>query len=155
MKTIRVLFVCMGNICRSPAAEGVMKDRIQRLKLQQLLECDSAGMIGYHAGEMYDSRMRAHALKRGISLEGRSRQFIFPDDFLHFDYILAMDHDNLEGLLKLSKGQFDAKIALFTSYLKTRQAPIVPDPYYGGDKGFEEVLDIVEDGVDGFLNTIS
>ena len=152
----KVLFVCMGNICRSPAAEGVMQKMINDSGLSEKIYVDSAGTIGYHSGERADRRMIKHAKKRGYDLLSISRQFDPHRDFLEFDYIVAMDDINLADLKQMDEtGQYAHKIFKMTDFCKKIKADIVPDPYYGGDQGFETVLDIVEDGCSGLLEKIN
>ncbi len=149
---LQLLFVCMGNICRSPSAEAVMTHLIEQTGLTHRIFCDSAGTIAYHAGEPADARMMRHASKRGYNLTSISRQ-IKPADFERFDYIMAMDTDNLNGMNPfIPQGNFKAKIKLMTDFCNHPHPGYVPDPYYGGAEGFEQVLDILEDACSGFLN---
>ena len=150
-KKYKILFVCLGNICRSPAAEGIMKDLIKRSKLEYLIEVDSAGTYGGHAGDLPDSRMRAHALRRGYNLTHRSRQ-IKVDDFDEYDMIIAM---NVNKLRRLAPDVASIqKIYLMTDYCTRLQVDHVPDPYYSGSDGFEQVLDILEDACAGLLKKL-
>lgn len=153
MEKIRVLFVCMGNICRSPTGEGVFKHFIDERALNERFEIDSAGTIGHHTGANADSRMSSAAAKRGYELLSRARQ-VAVEDLNSFDLIIAMDHDNLADLQRLAGGPRD-NIRLLGSYLPNasgnQEAPPVPDPYYGGDAGFEEVLDMIEAACDSML----
>ncbi|HMP78707.1 MAG TPA: low molecular weight protein-tyrosine-phosphatase [Pirellulaceae bacterium] len=140
-----VLFVCMGNICRSPAAEGVLQHLVVASGLEAAIAVDSAGTIDYHAGELPDARMRAAAARRGLNLSSRARQ-VKRHDFQSFDLIVPMDRTNLRHLESL-RGSMDcrAELKLLSTYLNTERWPIdVPDPYYGGDDGFEFVLDMLE-----------
>ncbi len=151
---INILFVCMGNICRSPSAEAVMNGVIKKHNLQDKIKCDSAGTIGYHAGEPADQRMKAHASKRGYDLTSIARQ-IDHDDLLDFDYIITMDRENFEDVKKLdSTGLYSDKISMMTDYAKNGNASSVPDPYYGGADGFELVLDLLEDSCEGLIDHI-
>ncbi|CCY39376.1 putative uncharacterized protein [Tannerella sp. CAG:118] len=153
-KKYKILFVCLGNICRSPAAEGIMKDLIKRSKLEYLIEVDSAGTYGGHAGDLPDSRMRAHALRRGYNLTHRSRQ-IRVDDFDEYDMIIAMDDMNVNKLRRLAPDVASIqKIYLMTDYCTRLQVDHVPDPYYSGSDGFEQVLDILEDACAGLLKKL-
>lgn len=146
MKKTRLLFVCMGNICRSPAAEGVMNHLIQEENLERQIECDSAGTIHFHAGNPPDRRMRAAAENRGIRLTSRARQ-ITRNDLDDFDLILTMDEDNFAYVTALDPtSEHRSKIKRFCSYCTAHTDTEVPDPYYGGDAGFEHVLDMLEDG---------
>lgn len=142
----RVLFVCMGNICRSPAGEGVLRHLLAGDPLAGRVEIDSAGTIDLHTGHRADPRMRAAAHKRGIDLTGRARQ-VEGEDFDQFDLILAMDDENLSELQRL-QGARETRAEL-RSFCEMCGAPgirEVPDPYYGGDDGFERVLDLLQDG---------
>lgn len=145
----KVLFVCLGNICRSPAAEGVMKELVQRAGLQGQIKCDSAGTSAYHIGEKADARMIKHAQARGYKLESLSRK-VDSRDGETFDHILAMDQSNYEDLIGLFP-KHQHKIEKMTSYCKFHTYSEVPDPYYGGDEGFELVLDLLEDSCQQLL----
>ncbi len=152
---IKVLFVCLGNICRSPAAEAVFQHLLNERDLSHRIYVDSAGTSGCHKGDKADSRMREHAEKRGIKLTSISRQLSFPKDFDKFDYIIVMDNVNLEAVRTLDKeGEYSRKILKITDFANNRTEAEVPDPYYGGAKGFEQVLDIVTDGAIGLLEEI-
>lgn len=147
----KVLFVCLGNICRSPAAEGVMRAMAAGMPV----EIDSAGTAGYHIGELPDARMRSHAAKRGYPLTHRARQFDAAD-FERFDLILAMDASNMRNLKALDrKNAFGGKLRMMTDYCTALSVTEVPDPYYGGPEGFEHVIDILEDACRGLLKEIS
>lgn len=146
-KQVSVLFVCMGNICRSPAAEGVFRDYVEQQGVAENFHIDSAGTIGYHSGNPADPRMCEAAARRGYELTSTSRQ-VTPEDPEEFDLIVAMDRDNLAELKYLAGGH-RPHIRLLGSYLPEHrgtqgQAPQVPDPYYGGLQGFEVVLDMLE-----------
>lgn len=142
----KVLFVCLGNICRSPAAEGIFKRLITENQLQDKLECDSAGTSSYHSGESADARMINHASRRGYSLTSISRPF-FPDtDFDKFDLIVAMDNKNYSDLLSVADNEEqESKVVKMVDYCKIHKISGVPDPYSGGPDGFEHVIDILED----------
>ena len=149
---MKVLMVCLGNICRSPSAEAVFKRIVDDNHFMDSFEIDSAGTSGYHSGEPADTRMQLHASKRGIRLTSISRKFNSPYDFDHFDLIVAMDNDNLYNLKQLARHKKDlVKICLMTDFASSTQYTEVPDPYYGGAKGFETVLDILEDAGNGLL----
>ena len=151
----KVLFVCWGNICRSPSAEAVFSGLVDRAGLTAEIEIDSAGTIAAHAGERADSRMRKHASKRGYQLNSISRKINVDHDFEHFDYIIAMDDKNLSDLMYLARNEKDlAKLSKMTDYARDLSYSAVPDPYYGGDEGFELVLDILEDACQGLLTNI-
>ncbi|KAF9596991.1 hypothetical protein IFM89_014705 [Coptis chinensis] len=161
-KPSSVLFVCLGNICRSPAAEGVFTDLVQKRGLQSNFKIDSAGTIGYHEGDPADARMRGASKKRGIEITSISRP-IRPSDFKDFDIILAMDRQNKDDILgALERWKFketlpsDAhkKVKLMCSYCKKHNETEVPDPYYGGPQGFEKVLDLLEDACESLLDSI-
>jgi len=154
-RMIRVCFVCLGNICRSPTAEGVMKALVIEAGLEDDVEVSSAGTAAYHAGELPDSRSREEARARGIELRSRARQFL-ARDLARFDYVLAMDRDNLTDLRDLSEDPDSMqKIELLRSYDKGLRRPAdVPDPYYGGGRGFERVFDICDAACRGLLQHI-
>ena len=153
-KSIGVLFVCMGNICRSPAGEGVFRHYVNTAGYEKQIRIDSAGIIDYHAGDPADYRMREAASRRGYALNSIARQ-IKSSDFQEFDLIVPMDHDNLYDLQRLAGGP-RPNILLLGSFLPDARdnqlAPPVPDPYYGGDRGFEMVLDMVEAACPGMLD---
>ena len=146
---VSVLFVCMGNICRSPAAEGVFRHYVAQQRESRRFHIDSAGTIGYHAGNQADQRMRNAAANRGYTLDSVARQVI-ATDLDRFDLIIAMDLDNLSDLQALARNHRAAPdLRLLGSFLPeyhgaSAQAPEVPDPYYGGAQGFEQVLDMIE-----------
>lgn len=151
----RVLFVCMGNICRSPAAEIVFRKIVDDAGLSESLEIDSAGTIGYHAGNPPDSRMSDHLRRRGYEITGRSRP-VTSEDLDIFDLILTMDEENQADVLRLgSSGNHKAEIVPFVTYLREHSADRIPDPYHGGDKGFAHVIDLVVDGCVGLLDEFS
>lgn len=142
---MKLLFVCLGNICRSPAAEGIMNYLIQKEGLEKKIICDSAGTSAFHAGHSADSRMREHAKRRDYLLESKSRKFR-TNDFKEFDYILTMDPQNYQDVCQLSNSEEELKKVIpITDFCVHNKVSKVPDPYYGGDRGFEEVLDILED----------
>jgi len=153
----RLLFVCLGNICRSPAAEGVFLHLIAREGLEDRFVVDSAGTGGWHVGNPADRRMRAAAERRGIHLPSRARQIELAD-FTSFDRILTMDDDNLRNVRSLARELGErpglARIEPMTSHCRVHQVSEVPDPYYGGEQGFEDVLDLLEDACGGLLETL-
>lgn len=136
-----VLFVCLGNICRSPTGEGVLQHLVQDRGLEQQIRVDSAGTIGYHEGNQADSRMRDHASKRGYSLESRSRKIV-EADLESFDLIIAMDRSNFSDIMSIDSEALNVR--LLSDYLDDNWPKDVPDPYYGGAEGFETVLDMIE-----------
>ncbi len=149
----KVLFVCMGNICRSPSAEAVMNHFIKVKGLEDKIVTDSAGTIAYHEGEPADPRMQRHAMKRGYELNSIARKIKY-EDFDKFDYIVAMDKENYNDLSNMDPdGIYSHKISMMTDYSSNGYNE-VPDPYYGGSEGFELVLDILEDSVEGLINKI-
>ncbi len=152
---VRILFVCMGNICRSPAGEGVMRALVTEAGLAGRVEIGSAGTIGMHAGELPDRRMRAAALKRGYALTSRARKFT-AEDFAAYDLILTMDEENRGNVLALAKTDEErARVRVFCDFCERYDEAEVPDPYCGGPQGFEHVLDLLEDGCAGVLKEIS
>ncbi|MGR9114545.1 MAG: low molecular weight protein-tyrosine-phosphatase [Gammaproteobacteria bacterium] len=154
MKKIRILFVCMGNICRSPTAEGVFAKLLSDQNMSHHFEIDSAGTHAHHVGEMPDQRAQKAAKERGIELQHiRARKVIF-GDFDDFDYLLAMDGENYEILMSVCPDENKHKIKYFLEYAPHLGTREVPDPYFGGQYGFEKVLDLVQEASIGFLNTL-
>nr|WP_314750177.1 low molecular weight protein-tyrosine-phosphatase [uncultured Porphyromonas sp.] len=143
-RPIRILFVCLGNICRSPSAEGVFRHYVSEQGACDRYDIDSAGLIAHHEGELPDGRMRAHAARRGYELTSRSRPITY-EDFFHYDYIIGMDSVNRERLLDLAPTAETAqKVSLLTDWADDAPKDHIPDPYYGGAEGFEHVLDLIE-----------
>jgi protein-tyrosine phosphatase len=154
MKQIKVLFVCLGNICRSPTAEGVFRHLVQQEGHSDWIKTDSAGTHAYHIGEQPDRRAQQTARTRGIDLSDlRGRQAIV-NDFHEFDYILAMDNENYQNLQRLCPQGHEDKLSLFLDFSQEYAESQVPDPYYGGERGFEHVFDLVESASRGLLDTI-
>lgn len=151
----KILFVCLGNICRSPSAEAVFNALIRKNGLENVFRCDSAGTDAYHVGEHADYRMRQFGLKRGYNLTSISRSFDPKNDFDRFDYIIGMDRQNVRDLKSVARNESDRKkIHLMTDFCIGKKYDSVPDPYYGGDAGFELVLDILEDACEGLIRKI-
>ncbi|MCE4554052.1 low molecular weight protein-tyrosine-phosphatase [Pelomonas cellulosilytica] len=152
MSTRRILFFCMGNICRSPTAEGVMRARLAAAGLD--VEVDSAGTHGYHVGEPPDERSQQHALKRGYDLGALRARRLEARDFERFDLVLGMDDDNLAHAARLCPPAQRHRLQLLMDYAPDAGSRHVPDPYYGGEAGFERVLDLVEAACDGLIATL-
>lgn len=151
----RILFVCLGNICRSSSAEEIMRTYIRKAGLEKEIEVDSAGISSYHQGELADERMRTHAIRRGYNITHRSRP-VCTDDFYEFDLILGMDDRNIDALLERAPSpEAEQKVQRMTDYCRLKVVDYVPDPYYGGAQGFENVLDILEDACGGLLEAIT
>lgn len=151
---IRVLFVCMGNICRSPTAHGVFEALVRDKGLDELITVDSAGTHAYHVGEPPDRRSQEVALRRGLDLDYQRARKVVREDMEAFDYILAMDEANLEDLQQICPQTHREKLALFMSYAPHYGQLEVPDPYYGGEQGFDRVFDMVEEASKGLLEVI-
>jgi protein-tyrosine phosphatase len=156
----RVLFVCLGNICRSPAAEGVFRHHLSQAGLSDRVLVDSAGTGGWHVGKQADPRMRAAAARRGLELTSRARQ-LEPADLSRFDHILTMDDDNLAAVQELAAQATAAglnqraEVEPLMRYCRLHTVRDVPDPYYGGEQGFEHVLDLLDDACAGLLEALS
>jgi protein tyrosine phosphatase len=150
---MKVLFVCLGNICRSPTAEGVFRHKVREAGLEDRIEIDSAGTGDWHVGKAPDARTRAAALRRGYDLSSLRARQVSVADFSRYDLVLAMDNANLRDLTHLRAGRGEAELDLF---LRRYELEIdeVPDPYYGGEDGFEQVLDLVERACDGLLTEV-
>lgn len=151
----KVLFICLGNICRSPAAEGIMKHLVEKAGREDEFLIDSAGISGYHRGDLPDRRMREHAARRGYDLTHRSRP-VRTEDFYNFDLIIGMDDQNIEDLKDRAPSTVEwKKIHRMTEYCtRHTHADHVPDPYYEGYEGFEYVLDLLEDACAGLLEQL-
>ncbi|AEJ01529.1 protein tyrosine phosphatase [Nitrosomonas sp. Is79A3] len=151
-KKIKVLFVCMGNICRSPTADAVFRHLVKEAGVDHMIDVDSAGTHAYHIGDPPDHRAQNTALQRGYKMHDLRARAVQPNDFEEFDYILAMDKENLSLLQQRSPQQHTNKIQLFMQYSTQADADVeVPDPYFGGNQGFELVLDMVEEASQGLL----
>ncbi len=150
----KILFVCLGNICRSSSAEEIMRQRIVEAGLEHEIAVDSAGILSYHQGELPDNRMRMHAARRGYRLTHLSRP-VTTTDFYDFDLIVGMDDRNIDDLKERAPGpDEEKKIVRMTDYCREKAVDHVPDPYYGGASGFENVLDILEDACAGLLEAV-
>jgi len=152
--TTRILFVCMGNICRSPTAEGVFRKLVRERAPHLQVEIDSAGTHAYHVGEPPDRRAIAAAERRGIDLSGLRARTVDEADFGRFDLLVAMDQLNREVLLDRSPDEYRERIRLMLEFSPTTDVEDVPDPYYGGPVGFEHVLDLVEEASKGLLDEL-
>jgi len=155
MRKTKVLFVCMGNICRSPTAEGVFRDKMRKTGMEKQIEIDSAGTHDYHAGSAPDVRAQKTAQEHGYDLSMLRGRQVSDQDFAVFDYVLAMDRDNLNNLLRRCPPQYKHKVKLYLAFSRRFPNLNVPDPYYGGNKGFKQVLEMVEDAADGLLAEIA
>ena len=154
MKKVSVLFVCMGNICRSPTAHGVFEDLVERSGLQDYILVDSAGTHAYHVGNSPDPRSQKTAASRGVDLSGQRARQAVRNDFERFDYIIAMDKDNLSNLQFIASPEGREKLYLFLEFAPKLGAKEVPDPYYGGSKGFDKVFDLVQSASEALLEHI-
>jgi protein-tyrosine phosphatase len=144
----------MGNICRSPTAEGVFRRALQERAPHLQVEIDSAGTHGYHVGEAPDARARAAAIRRGVDISHQRARQIATQDFASFDLILAMDEDNLRELKSRAQRQYHDRIRLLMEFAPRSSRRAVPDPYYGGEQGFEDVLDLLEEAADGLIDEL-
>jgi protein-tyrosine phosphatase len=151
---VKVLFVCMGNICRSPTAHGVFRQLVREAGLEDRIKVDSAGTHAYHVGNPPDPRAQAAARRRGVELDDLRARQARPQDFLEYDYVLAMDQDNYQGLSAICPRGQERRIGLFLDYAPQLRVREVPDPYYGGPQGFERVFDLVEAAARGLLEDI-
>lgn len=152
--TYKLLFVCLGNICRSPSAENIMNHLITEAGLNDQIQCDSAGTSSYHIGSAPDRRMTSAAAKRGITLLGKARQFEIAD-FEEFDLILAMDKENYRDIIRADRaGKYRDKVRLMCDFATEHSDQEVPDPYYGGADGFNYVIDLLLDACDGLLKYV-
>lgn len=149
-----VLLVCMGNICRSPIAEGVLNKFLQNNKLYDFIKVDSAGTHGYHSGEAPDPRAIAVAGRRGYDIRSLRARKVRKDDFALFDLVLAMDRENLANLLDICPAVYHSRVKLFLNFARGIKTDEVPDPYYGGEAGFQAVLDMAENAAQGLIDAI-
>jgi len=148
---MKILFVCLGNICRSPSAEAVLRGLAAREAPELRIEVDSAGTAGYHIGEPPDARSQEAARRRGYDMSPLRARIVQTEDFERFDLILAMDESNLAALRKRAPAAFRERVRLFLEFAPESGMDEVPDPYYGGPAGFEQVLDLVEEAARGLL----
>ncbi len=154
MKKIKVLFVCMGNICRSPTAHGLLEALVERKGLADAIEVDSAGTHAYHQGKAPDQRSQNTAQNRGLDISQQRARKAQSDDFVQYDYILAMDQENYHALCAICPEGMEEKLQLLMDYAAHLKMREVPDPYCGGPQGFEKVFDMVEAAVEGLLEDI-
>lgn len=156
MKKIKVMFVCTGNICRSPLGHAVLEHKAGERGLAEALEVESSGIHNYHVGENADSRMRQTARERGVTLDHMARQ-LSRQDLAEYDLLLAMDRSHYREMERMAAGDPDliAKIKLFGSYLNSHEAKDIPDPYFGGQSGFDLVFDMVSEGCDNLLESLA
>lgn len=152
----KILFVCLGNICRSPAAQGIMERIIAERRMEDALSVDSAGISSYHRGDLPDQRMRVHARRRGLELTHRSRP-VTPSDFEEFDMIVAMDDSNYDQLRTMadSPEETDKVVKIASFFRQFTTWDCIPDPYYGGSEGFENVLDLLDDACNAIADKIA
>ncbi len=148
---MKILFFCLGNICRSPTAHGVMRQMVQDAGLSHAIEVESAGTQNWHAGKAPDARSQAHALRRGYDLSDLRAMQLRPEHFAQYDLLLAMDTSNHANALAIAPPELAHKLRYFTDFCSQHKRKEVPDPYYGGEDGFAQVLDLIEDGCRGLL----
>ena len=151
MRKVSILFVCMGNICRSPTAQAVFESLVKQRGYADRIDIDSAGTHAYHIGEQPDSRSQAAAMVRGIDMSSQRARRVETSDFERFDYILAMDKSNFSDLKRMASPSHRKRLFLFMDFAKEQGIKEVPDPYYGGSHGFERVLDLVESASEGLF----
>lgn len=154
MRMTKILFVCLGNICRSPTAHGIFQKMIDEAGLQEKFQVDSCGTGSWHIGHHPDERMQKAALKKGYDLSTLTARKLALKDFKQFDYILAMDTRNLADIIKLAPDQYKGRIQLFLDYADDKNLLEVPDPYYGGEQGFEHVVNLIESGCEGLFDKV-
>lgn len=154
MNKISILFVCTGNICRSPTAEAVLQKIVSHTPLDFVIEVDSAGTQNYHVGDAPDRRAQLHAAKRGYEMSHLRARALHHDDYHHFDLLLAMDHSHLSYMRRACPIEHQQKLHMFLEFSHSARTMEVGDPYYGGEQGFELVLDLIEDGCKGLLEYV-
>ncbi len=152
---MRILFVCLGNICRSPTAHGVFQQMVDDAGLTDQIQVDSCGTGSWHIGHSPDERMQAAALEKGYDLSSLVARRLSPEDFEDYDYLLAMDTRNLADIIKQAPKHFSGRIQLFMDYSDEKKILEVPDPYYGGEQGFSHVVSLIEQGCQGLFETVS
>lgn len=154
MKKVSVIFVCLGNICRSPTAHAVFRQKVKEAGLEDFIEIDSAGTAAYHVGKPADARSREIARNKGIEMEDLRARKVDLGDLIQFDYVLAMDEANYADLMEMALSEDKQKIQFFLDYATDYDEYEVPDPYYGGDQGFERVFEMIESASNGLLEEI-
>ena len=155
MNQKRILFVCLGNICRSPAAEGIFRQLVAQRHLEHDFFIDSAGIGSWHIGDLPDPRMRRCGARHGYTFDSRARQ-LSSDDFDQFDYIIGMDHDNLHDIKgKARRAEDEKKVLLMADFLRHHDSATIPDPYYGGDRDFDHVVELLEDACESLLDWLT
>ncbi len=152
--TVSVLFVCLGNICRSPTAEAVFRERVIAAGLEEKIRIDSAGTGDWHIGRAPDPRTREAAARRGYQMDSLRARQVGQQDFYEFDVVLAMDNANLADLQAMQPADVNVTLGRFLDYSTAASVKEVPDPYYGGEDGFDRVLDLIEGGADGLLDAL-
>ncbi len=152
--TVSVLFVCLGNICRSPTAEAVFRERVIAAGLEAHIRIDSAGTGDWHIGRAPDPRTREAGARRGYQIDNQSARQVIPPDFYEFDVVLAMDNTNRADLQAMQPADVNVTLGRFLDYSTAASVKEVPDPYYGGEDGFDRVLDLIEGGADGLLDAL-
>ncbi|WP_421711123.1 low molecular weight protein-tyrosine-phosphatase [Alcanivorax sp.] len=152
--TVSVMFVCLGNICRSPTAEAVFRERVIAAGLEAHIRIDSAGTGDWHIGRAPDPRTREAAARRGYQMDTLRARQVSPQDFYEFDVVLAMDNTNLADLQAMQPADVNVTLGRFLDYSTAASVKEVPDPYYGGEDGFDRVLDLIEGGADGLLDAL-
>jgi len=154
MRTHRILFVCLGNICRSPMAEGVFRRVVEEECILDRFEIDSAGLGDWHVGQAPDTRAQAAASSRGIDISGQSARQVEPEDFARFDLLLVMDRSNFAELKRRAPGDARAKVRHFLDFAPHVATKDVPDPFFGGAEGFDHALDLIEEAAHGLLASL-